>query len=215
MFQTIWVSDRNSAGEPVRQFDFVQLLLNGLAQFELVDVVQDEHRLDDLAESLHRLIEAMLVRIGIQAAENARCRCLFELDRNDQAQKVVPGFENDLFVYVFLWRNHPVAAFVLAVPELVECLFLQVLEPWCIGNTEQVSEAENRFLEPVFVRGMDRALDDIVVYQPVDDIGTLAFSRTDHQRVPEQPALIDEAVPIFRTFTLIWGNFADFRSVRP
>ena len=45
LFQTIWVSDRNSAGEPVRQFDFVQLLLNGLAQFELVDVVQDEHRL--------------------------------------------------------------------------------------------------------------------------------------------------------------------------
>ena len=91
LFQTIWVSDRNSAGEPVRQFDFVQLLLNGLAQFELVDVVQDEHRLDDLAEILHRLIEAMLVRIGIQTAENARCRCLFELDRNDQAQKVGPN----------------------------------------------------------------------------------------------------------------------------
>ena len=125
VFQTIWISDRNGAGEPVRQFDFVQLLLNGLAQFDLVDVVQDEHRLDDLAESLHRLIEAMLVRIGIQAAENARCRCLFEFDRNDQAQKVVPGFENDLLVYIFLWRNHPVAAaFVLAVPELVECLFL-------------------------------------------------------------------------------------------
>ena len=41
VFQTIWISDRNGAGEPVRQFDFVQLLLNGLAQFELVDVVQD------------------------------------------------------------------------------------------------------------------------------------------------------------------------------
>ena len=53
VFQTIWISDRNGAGEPVRQFDFAQLLLNGLAQFDLVDVVQDEHRLDDLAESLH------------------------------------------------------------------------------------------------------------------------------------------------------------------
>ena len=57
-----------------------------------------------------------------------------------------------------------------------------------------MSEAENRFLEPVFVRGMDRTFDDIVVHQPVDDIGTLAFNRTDHQRVPEQPALINEAV---------------------
>ena len=56
VFQTIWISDRNGAGEPVHQFDFVQLLLNGLAQFDLVDVVQDEHRFDDLAESLHPLI---------------------------------------------------------------------------------------------------------------------------------------------------------------
>ena len=63
VFQTIWISDRDSACESVRQFDLVQLLLNGLAQFDLLDVVQDEHRFDDLAESLHPLIEAALVRV--------------------------------------------------------------------------------------------------------------------------------------------------------
>ena len=63
VFQTIWISDRDSACESVRQFDLVQLLFNGLAQFDLIDVVQDEHRFDDLAESLHPLIEAVLVRV--------------------------------------------------------------------------------------------------------------------------------------------------------
>ena len=63
VFQTIWISDRDSACQSVRQFDLVQLLLNGLAQFDLLDVVQDEHRFDDLAESLHPLIEAVLVRV--------------------------------------------------------------------------------------------------------------------------------------------------------
>ena len=92
------------------------MLLIGLAQFDLIDVVQDKHRFDDLTPKPSSLIEAVLVRVLIQATE---------------------------------------AACVLAIPEVVECLFLKVLEPWCIGNTEHVSEAENRFLEPVFVRGMD------------------------------------------------------------
>ena len=43
VFQTIWISDRDGACESVCQFDLVQLLLNGLAQFDLVDVLQDEH----------------------------------------------------------------------------------------------------------------------------------------------------------------------------
>ena len=43
VFQTIWISDRGGACESVCQFDFVQLLLNGLAQFDLIDVLQDEH----------------------------------------------------------------------------------------------------------------------------------------------------------------------------
>ena len=64
-------------------------------------------------------IGPVLVRAGIQTAENARCRCLLELDCSDQAQKVIPRFENDLLVYVFLWRNHPVAACALSVPEVV------------------------------------------------------------------------------------------------
>ena len=60
-----------------------------LAQFDLIDVVQDEHRLDDLAESLRRLMEAVLVRVGTQTAEDARCGCLFQFDRNNKAQQVI------------------------------------------------------------------------------------------------------------------------------
>ena len=124
VFQTIWISNRDGAGEPVRQFDFAQLPLDGLAQVDLVDVAQDEHRLDDLADSLHRLIDAVLVRVGIQATEDARCGCFFQFDRNNQAQQVIPAFENYPLVDVFLWCNHPVSTFVLAVAEVVKGLFL-------------------------------------------------------------------------------------------
>ena len=48
------------------------------------------------------------------------------------------------------------------------------------------------------------------VYQATE--GSIAFMIADQKFLISKPVL---AQPIFRTFTLIWGNFADFRSVRP
>ena len=46
----------------------------------------------------------------------------------------------------------------------------------------------------MLIGGMDVALDDIVVHQSVDDIGTLALGRAEHQRVPKEVAFIEEGV---------------------
>ncbi|MEZ5835038.1 MAG: hypothetical protein R3D03_04840 [Geminicoccaceae bacterium] len=76
----------NSRGLPtatarvVGEFDLVELLFDGLAQFEIVDVAQDEDRLDDLAESFDSAIELMLAGIGIEPAEDVGSGCFLGLD---------------------------------------------------------------------------------------------------------------------------------------
>ena len=50
------VADGHGAGEFVGQLHLVELLFDGLPEFEIVDVAQDEQRLDDLAEGLERLV---------------------------------------------------------------------------------------------------------------------------------------------------------------
>ena len=40
MFETAWISDRDGPGEAVRQLDPVELFLDCLPQFDLVDVAQ-------------------------------------------------------------------------------------------------------------------------------------------------------------------------------
>ncbi|MCY4137270.1 MAG: hypothetical protein OXF56_03265 [Rhodobacteraceae bacterium] len=59
MFDTARIADRDSPGICSR-VDLVELLLDRLPQFDLVDIMQDEHRLDDLAEGLHRGVEPVL-----------------------------------------------------------------------------------------------------------------------------------------------------------
>ena len=63
MFETARISNRDGPGETVREFDLVELLLNRLAQFDLVDIAQYEQRLDDLTEGFHRHVEAVLAGI--------------------------------------------------------------------------------------------------------------------------------------------------------
>ena len=41
MFETAWISDRDGPGEAVCEFDSVELLLDCLPQFDLVDVAQE------------------------------------------------------------------------------------------------------------------------------------------------------------------------------
>ena len=60
MFDAARVSGRDGPGEAAREFDLAELFLDRLPQLDLVDVEQDEHRLDDLAEGLHRGVEPVL-----------------------------------------------------------------------------------------------------------------------------------------------------------
>ncbi len=46
----------------------------------------------------------------------------------------------------------------------------------------------------MLVGGVDVAPDDIVVHQPVDNIGALALGRAEHQRVPQEAPFVDEGV---------------------
>lgn len=49
MFDTAQISGRDGPGE-VREFRFVELPLDCLSQFNLIDITQDEQGFDDLAE---------------------------------------------------------------------------------------------------------------------------------------------------------------------
>ena len=53
---------------------------------------------------------------------------------------------------------------------------------------------KDNFTIAMRVGGMDVALDDVVVHQPIDHIGTLALGGAEDQRMPQQITLIDECV---------------------
>ncbi len=44
------IADSNGAGEAIGEFDLVELLLDGLPQFDIIDIAQDKQRFDDLAD---------------------------------------------------------------------------------------------------------------------------------------------------------------------
>ena len=54
--------------------------------------------------------------------------------------------------------------------------------------------AKNRLGVSVRVRRVDVAFDNIVVHEPVDDIGAFAISCTNHQRMPEEVSLINKGI---------------------
>ena len=59
---------------PFAGLDLVELFLDCLPQFDVVDIALDEQGLDDLAEGLHRLVEAVLPGVRVQAPEDFRSR---------------------------------------------------------------------------------------------------------------------------------------------
>ncbi len=63
------VAKGNGLGEFVRAFNLVQLLFNGLAEFDVVDISQDENRFDNLAELFQRFVQGMLLRVRIESLE--------------------------------------------------------------------------------------------------------------------------------------------------
>ena len=64
------VAHRDSPCKAVRMLNLVELTLDRLAQFNLVDVAENEGGLDDLAKGFQRPIQRVLLRIGIESPEN-------------------------------------------------------------------------------------------------------------------------------------------------
>ena len=59
------VADRDRASEPITEFNPVEQILDRHAQFNIVNVTQDEHGLDDTAERLESGVKAVLPGVGI------------------------------------------------------------------------------------------------------------------------------------------------------
>ena len=56
------IADSDGTGEPVGQFDLVELALDGLPQGEVIDIAQDEQRFDDLPEGLVSALIELVVQ---------------------------------------------------------------------------------------------------------------------------------------------------------
>ena len=83
------VADPDGPGEAMRMLDLVKLTLDCLAQFNLINVAQDEDGFDNLAKAFQCSIQRVLLRIGVEASENLRGGCLLQLYSRYQAQDVV------------------------------------------------------------------------------------------------------------------------------
>jgi hypothetical protein len=118
-----------------------------------------------------------------------------EPDRRDEPQDVVPVALDQFGVDVTGRTDCPVGLVrVLAALEDIETLPLEILDPGCVREAEQMHRPEDRLGIAVRVRGVDVALDHVVVHQAVDDVGTLSLGGADDGRVEQQVPLVDEAV---------------------
>ena len=64
----------------------IQLLLDGLPEHRIVDDLEDKQRFRDLPEGLQRLIERVLLRVGVKPTKQVRGRHCLQLDGGDQPQ---------------------------------------------------------------------------------------------------------------------------------
>ena len=93
-----WIADRDRAREGVDMLDAAEHFFNGHAQHRLVDHAQNEDAFQGLAEGLQGLIQAVLLGIGIEPAEDIRGGRFLEFDRGDEAQDVVPELNDVLLI---------------------------------------------------------------------------------------------------------------------
>lgn len=126
---------RYSSCESMGELDLVELALDRLAQFDFVDVTQDENRLGDLAESFQRPIQRVLLGVGVETPEDFRGSDFLELDRGDQAEDLVPVLLDQVGIDIARRRNFPLRAVDIAAGfENVELLALQILDLGRIGK---------------------------------------------------------------------------------
>ncbi len=96
------VADRDRAGKAVYMLDTVEDFVDRHAQHWLVNEAQDEQSLEWLTEGLEGLVQAVLLGIGIEPAEDVRGSRLLEFDRGDEAQDVIPEINDVILVDIAL-----------------------------------------------------------------------------------------------------------------
>src|SRR6266851_4301600 len=82
----------------------------------------------------------------------------------------------------------------LTTLEDIEPLSLEVLEARRVGKSQQMANAKNQFAKAKSVGRMNIALHDLVVHQPIDDIGAFPIRRTEDHGMPQQVPLISKGV---------------------
>ena len=130
------ISDRDGAGEFVGQLDLVELFFDGLSQFDIIDVAQDEQGFDDLPEGFKCLVKCMLTGIGIEPSENIRCGIFLQLDGGNQAEQIISIITDQSFIDGFVWCDFPVLIRPALGFEDVENLLAQAFDAWRKGKAE-------------------------------------------------------------------------------
>ena len=74
----------------VGTFALVELFFDRLTEFDVIDYAQNEIGFWNLAELFQRLIQRVLLRIGIEPPKELRGRGLLQLDRRDKSQNLIP-----------------------------------------------------------------------------------------------------------------------------
>ena len=84
------IAHRDSAREAACVLNPIQLLFNRLPQHRIVDDAKDKQRFWDLPKGLQRLIQRVLLRVGIEPAKQIRGRHFLQLDGRD-GRRARPG----------------------------------------------------------------------------------------------------------------------------
>ena len=80
----------NGVGQAVGALALVELLVDALAQLDLVDVAQQERGFDQPAQLFQGPVKRVLTGIEVEAAEQAGGLAVAQLEGHDQAQHLVP-----------------------------------------------------------------------------------------------------------------------------
>lgn len=141
----------------IGEFALDQLVLDGLPQSQLVNILQNKDRFDDFPEGVQRLIHGILSLIGIQSPEDVGGGVFLELDGGHKTQKVVPVVANDSSIYGLVRSDNSAGRGLLFWFEYMQGLLADALDARCKEKLQQMGQPEDSFRAPMGVCGMDIA----------------------------------------------------------
>ena len=138
------LTDGNFSRKAIGALDFVELLLDGLAQLEIIDVAENEDGFQDSPEGFESSVESVLFGIGVESSEEIRSGGFLQLDGHNESENVVPVLLNKFGIDVSIRIDLPSrTVYFPARFEEVEFLDFEVFDPRCVGNAEQVHDSKD------------------------------------------------------------------------